>query len=100
MIGRFQVLFVLFYKHRPYIFVYLRPNTIIALCSTVEKDEKLGFVQPIGTDPQEITRELTEVYGPGAFLLAGTEIFKMAKQQNLTDIQVFMEYFGRLFSHK
>ncbi len=50
-----------------------------ALCSAVEKDGKLGFVQPIGADPQKVTRELTEVYGPGAFLLAGAEIFKMAK---------------------
>lgn len=50
-----------------------------ALCSAVEEDGKLGYVQPIGRDPQKVTRELTEAYGPGAFLMAGTEILKMAK---------------------
>lgn len=50
-----------------------------ALCSAVENDGKLGYVQPIGHDPQKVTRELTEVYGPGAFLMAGTEILKMAQ---------------------
>lgn len=50
-----------------------------ALLTTVEEDGKLGYVQPIGADPKKVTREMTEVYGPGAFLLAGTEIYRMAK---------------------
>lgn len=48
-----------------------------ALASAVEADGKLGYVQPIGADPKKVTREMTEVYGPGAFLLAGTEIYRM-----------------------
>lgn len=69
MIGQFQVLFILFYKYHPYIFVYLHPNTIIALYSAVEKDGKQGFVQPIGADPQKDTQELTKVYSQGVFQL-------------------------------
>ena len=42
-----------------------------ALVKAVEKDGKLGYVQPIGADPKKVTREMTEVYGAGAFLLAG-----------------------------
>ncbi len=50
-----------------------------ALLSAVEEDGKLGYVQPIGADPKKVTRDMTEVYGPGAFLLAGTEIYRMAQ---------------------
>lgn len=49
-----------------------------ALLSAVEEDGKLGYVQPIGADPKKVTRQMTEVYGPGAFLLAGTEIYRIA----------------------
>lgn len=58
-----------------------------ALLSAVEEDGKLGYVQPIGADPKKVTRNMTEVYGPGAFLLAGTEMYRMAKdasKQNAT----------------
>ncbi len=44
------------------------------LVSCVEADGKLGYVQPIGADPKAVTRDMTEVYGVGAFLLAGTAI--------------------------
>lgn len=50
-----------------------------ALLSAVEEDGKLGYVQPIGADPKKVTRQMTEVYGPGAFLLAGAEIYRMAQ---------------------
>lgn len=46
------------------------------LRNAVEADGKLGYVQLIGVGPTEVKREDTEVYGAGAFLLAGTEIFK------------------------
>ena len=58
-----------------------------ALLSAVEEDGKLGYVQPIGADPKKVTRNMTEVYGPGAFLLAGTEMYRMAEdapKQNAT----------------
>lgn len=47
-----------------------------ALTSVVDEDGKLGFVQPIGADPKKVTRDMTAVYGVGAFLMAGTEILK------------------------
>lgn len=50
-----------------------------ALVSAVEGDGKLGYVQPIGADPKKVTREMTEVYGVGAFLLAGNQIYKMSR---------------------
>lgn len=52
-----------------------------ALLKAVYPDGKLGWVQPIGADPKEVTKEMTEVYGVGAFLLAGKEIYKMCDSQ-------------------
>ncbi len=48
-----------------------------ALVSAVHADGKLGWVQPVGQDPKIVTADMTEVYGVGAFLLAGTEIMKL-----------------------
>ncbi|WP_291529209.1 glycoside hydrolase family 88/105 protein [Bacteroides sp. UBA939] len=48
-----------------------------ALVAAVEPDGKLGYVQPIGADPRKVTRDMTEVYGVGAFLLAGCQIYKL-----------------------
>ena len=50
-----------------------------ALVKAVEENGKLGYVQPIGADPRKVTREMTEVYGVGAFLLTGNQVYKMAK---------------------
>lgn len=50
-----------------------------ALVDAVESDGKLGYVQPIGADPRKVTANMTEVYGVGAFLLAGREIYKMSE---------------------
>jgi unsaturated rhamnogalacturonyl hydrolase len=43
-------------------------------------DGKVGFIQPIGADPRSVTREMTEVYGVGGFLMAGTQILKMVEK--------------------
>lgn len=50
-----------------------------ALVAAVEDDGKLGWVQPVGADPKKVTREMTELYGPGAFLMAACEVYKLAK---------------------
>lgn len=50
-----------------------------AQVSAVDADGKLGYVQPIGADPKKVTRNMTEVYGVGAFLMGGCEIYKMAR---------------------
>jgi unsaturated rhamnogalacturonyl hydrolase len=48
-----------------------------SMVTSVWPDGKVGFIQPIGSDPKKVTREMTEVYGVGGFLLAGTEISRM-----------------------
>ena len=48
-----------------------------ALTSVVADNGKVGWVQPIGADPKKVTADMTAVYGVGAFLLAGAEIYKM-----------------------
>lgn len=47
------------------------------LVGCVDSDGKLTHVQPVGSDPKKFTAESTEVYGVGAFLLAGTEIIRL-----------------------
>ncbi|WP_395399794.1 glycoside hydrolase family 88 protein [Pseudoduganella sp. UC29_106] len=49
-----------------------------ALVANVNADGKLTHVQPIGAAPKIFDNELTEVYGVGAFLLAGSEMYRMA----------------------
>jgi rhamnogalacturonyl hydrolase YesR len=53
-----------------------------ALVSCVDADGKLTHVQPIGADPKKFAPESTEVYGTGAFLLAGSEVYRMAVMDN------------------
>lgn len=51
-----------------------------ALASSVHANGKLGYVQPQGASPEKVTADDTEVYGVGAFLLAGTEMLKLEKR--------------------
>ena len=48
-----------------------------ALVDCVTPDGKLTHVQPIGSDPKKFASDSTEAYGAGAFLLAGSEIYKL-----------------------
>ena len=44
----------------------------------VSREGRVGWVQPIGADPRRnFNEESWEVYGAGAFLLAGSEVIKM-----------------------
>lgn len=54
-----------------------------AMVNSVWPDGKVGFIQPIGADPKAVTREMTEVYGVGGFLMAGTQIYKMIEKGSL-----------------
>ena len=49
------------------------------LKSSVHDSGKLGWVQAIGADPRKTSYQDTEVYGVGAFLLAGSEVVKLNK---------------------
>lgn len=49
----------------------------LALTSSVHPDGKLGFVQAISDRPEMVDYESTNVYGVGAFLLAGSEVYRL-----------------------
>ncbi|HTA95243.1 MAG TPA: glycoside hydrolase family 88 protein [Verrucomicrobiae bacterium] len=53
-----------------------------ALTGCVDADGKLAHVQPIGADPKNFDADSTEPYGVGAFLLAGSEVYRMAVFEN------------------
>ncbi|MDQ2862267.1 MAG: glycoside hydrolase family 88 protein, partial [Bacteroidota bacterium] len=48
-----------------------------ALVTSVHANGKLGNVQPIGAEPDAVDSNSTEVYGTGAFLLAGSEMIDL-----------------------
>lgn len=50
-----------------------------ALVTAVHRDGKLGFVQNVGSGPIATSFESTNVYGVGALLLAGSELYQLAK---------------------
>ena len=49
-----------------------------ALVGCVEPDGRLTQVQPVGSDPKRFADDSTAPYGVGAFLLAGSEVYRMA----------------------
>lgn len=63
-----------------------------ALAKNIQPSGMLGFVQKIGDSPdkQDTTAESTEVYGSGAFLLAGAEIIRLLDPtKRSTDVASF-----------
>ncbi|MBN1795531.1 MAG: DUF4861 family protein [Sedimentisphaerales bacterium] len=58
------------------------------LVSSVYPDGKLGWVQPIGEDPRKVEKHMTEIYAVGGFLLAGSELYKMALLDNKPSAQI------------
>jgi rhamnogalacturonyl hydrolase YesR len=48
------------------------------LLSHVYEDGRLGCIQPVGAAPGDFTATSSYVYGVGAFLLAGSEIYKLS----------------------
>ncbi len=65
---------VISYRHMPAL-----KKAWSSLVSAVHADGKLGYVQAPGDAPEAVNYESTAVYGVGAFLLAGSEIYKMSK---------------------
>jgi len=53
----------------------------IALQSSVHPDGKFGYVQEVGDEPANVKYDDSETYGSGAFLLAGSELYKLYHQQ-------------------
>ncbi|MDC8831962.1 glycoside hydrolase family 88/105 protein [Alteromonas gilva] len=66
---------------------YLDKNTYLptiergwqSLTSHITSDGMLGYVQPVGAGPGDAWPDKTEVYGVGAFLSAGSELYKLAQ---------------------
>jgi len=48
----------------------------LAMVTSVQPDGMLGYVQPIGANPDKVTAQSNEVYGTGAFLLAGAQLYQ------------------------
>ncbi len=49
-----------------------------SLVSNLFADGRLAYVQPSGSAPQIVHKESTDVYGVGAFLLAASEVYRLA----------------------
>lgn len=47
-----------------------------ALNLSIHPDGMPGYIQPIGAAPDKVNESSTEIYGVGAFLLAGSELYK------------------------
>lgn len=62
-----------------------------ALVGCVDADGKLTHVQPVGADPKNFDPGSTAPYGVGGFLLAGSEVYRMAV---LEEPRVFPQTFS------
>ena len=51
------------------------------LSSAVHPDGKLGWVQAIGAAPGKVSKDDSQLYGVGAYLLAGSELFDLIQAQ-------------------
>jgi unsaturated rhamnogalacturonyl hydrolase len=49
------------------------------LLSHIYQDGRLGCIQPVGAAPGDFTAASSYVFGTGAFLLAGSEIYRLAR---------------------
>ena len=59
-----------------------------ALVACVDAEGKLTHVQPVGADPRKFAEDSTEVYGVGALLLAGSEVYRLAVMEKTKAIAV------------
>lgn len=50
-----------------------------ALVSSVDTEGKLCWVQPVGQSPKKIEKKSNLTYGTGGFLMAASEVYKLAK---------------------
>lgn len=49
------------------------------LLSHIYEDGRLGCIQPVGGSPDVFTQTSSYVFGTGAFLLAGSEVYRLSK---------------------
>ena len=61
-------------------FLPIVEKTWVALTQCVNGEGRVGWVQPIGATPEKnFGKDSWEVYGTGAFLLAGSEVIKLKR---------------------
>jgi rhamnogalacturonyl hydrolase YesR len=53
--------------------------------SHINAEGRLGYVQPPGKDPKPFTEDSWHEYGTGAFLLAGSEMYRVLNKVNLPE---------------
>src|ERR1700723_3578410 len=70
-----------------------------ALVDSVNAEGKLTHVQPIGSDPKTFADDSTEVYGVGAFLLAGSELYRMVVFENARPLAIRVTNPIHLYRH-
>lgn len=70
-----------------------------ALVDSVDADGKLTHVQPVGSDPKKFADDSTEVYGVGAFLLAGSEIYRMVVFENAKPLAIEVTNPAEFYRH-
>lgn len=63
-----------------------------ALKAAVQPNGLLGWVQPVGAGPTATTAMTTDVFGVGAYLLAGSEMQKYAQRKDPASIEYFETY--------
>jgi rhamnogalacturonyl hydrolase YesR len=51
----------------------------VALNAAVQPDGRLGWVQQVGAGPDQVFASDAQLYGPGAFLLAGSQILELER---------------------
>ncbi len=54
----------------------------LALVTSVQPDGMLGYVQAIGASPDNVNAQSNEVYGTGAFLLAGGQLYQYSQKNH------------------
>ncbi|MEN6307901.1 MAG: glycoside hydrolase family 88 protein [Anaerohalosphaeraceae bacterium] len=63
-----------------------------ALKAAVQPNGLLGWVQPVGADPRSTSATTTDVFGVGAYLLAGSEVLKYLQGRDPNSIEFFESY--------
>ena len=70
-----------------------------ALVGSVDAEGKLTHVQPIGSDPKTFADDSTEVFGVGAFLLAGSEVYRMVVFENAKPLAIEVSNPAQFYRH-
>lgn len=68
----------------------------LALVDCVAADGKLTHVQPVGSDPKKFADDSTAPFGVGAFLLAGSEVYRMTVWEKGNEVAAKTAFVGKV----